>query len=190
MDPIGARWEGLFADLEAQLSAAAIADRAAEAEARARVEAGQISIVDRLRAAIGEDVRVRCSGGLLLRGRLLRVGPEWLLLEELNRQEIVVPVAAICSTTGHGRLSAGPERGSAVSSRLGLRSALRAVSRDRAQVTVYLVDGSSVDGTLDRVGADFADLAVHPVGEARRRGDVLAIQTLILGMIAAVRRRS
>jgi hypothetical protein len=43
-------------------------------------------------------------------------------------------------------------------------------------------------GTIDRVGADFIEVATHPAGEARRRADVRDVELVTLAAIAAVRR--
>jgi hypothetical protein len=76
-----------------------------------------------------------------------------------------------------------------VAARLGLRSALRGLVVDRSGVRVHVRGGRAYDGTLERVGADFAELAVHPAGEARRRQAVREIAVVALSEIVAVRRR-
>jgi len=78
-----------------------------------------------------------------------------------------------------------PEDG--VGERLGLGYALRVIARDRSPVTLVLRDGTVVGGTLDRVGADFVDLAEHPVGEPRRAGNVRGVRMISLGALAVVR---
>ena len=71
---------------------------------------------------------------------------------------------------GSARYSAVPGSDGVVESRLGLRPALRGIARDRSTVRLHLVDGSpSLDATIDRVGADFVDVAALAAGEARRR---------------------
>jgi hypothetical protein len=76
-----------------------------------------------------------------------------------------------------------------VAGRLGLRSVLRGIARDRSAVRIELVDGTTVDATIDRVGADFVEVAVHPAGEPRRRADVRDVEVIPFGAVAAVRRR-
>src|SRR5207244_7583054 len=72
------RWQGLFEDLEAQAAALEVAERGAEIEERTRAETAQLALVDRLRPAVGLDLKLRCRGGLVLAGRPRHVGVEWL----------------------------------------------------------------------------------------------------------------
>lgn len=183
------RWDGLFADLEAQAQALQDAGRAAEVAERARHEAGQLRLIDRLRPALGTTVRVDCAGAFTVRGALSGVGADWLLVSEAAGGEALIALAAVQSIGGLSRLSAVPASEGAVAARLGLRSALRAIALDRAGVRMVLRDGPALEGTLDRVGADFAELALHPVGEARRRGEVRDVVVIALAEFSAVRRR-
>lgn len=185
------RWDALFADLEAQADALLHAERAAEVETRTRGEVGTLTVTDRLRGALQSTLRVRLPGGLLVSGVLARVGPDWLLLEDTVDREVVVAVRHVVGIRGLGRLSAPLSAASVVESRLGLRHALRGIARDRSAVRVHLADGTgqaTVDGTVDRVGADFIEVAAHPAGEARRRPDVREVELVPLTAIAAVRR--
>jgi hypothetical protein len=53
---------------------------------------------------------------------------------------------------------------------------------------VVLRDGSTLGGTLDRVGADFVELAQHGTGEARREAAVRGARLLPLEGLALLRR--
>jgi hypothetical protein len=183
------RWDGLFADLEAQADELERAERAGEVEERTRSELTRQTLHARLRAAVGSRVRVVVAGDLAVSGELRRVGPDWLLLDAgpPGGSEWLVPIAAIRTVSGLGRQVA-TEAQSIVESRLDLRHVLRGVARDRTQVGAHLLDGSSLTVTLDRIGADFVDAAVHPVGEARRRESVRDVQVIAIRAIAAVRR--
>lgn len=185
---VGMRWDGLFADLEAQAEALERAERAGEVEERARIEVGSLGLLDRLRAAVGAPLRLQCAGALTLTGVLRRVGPDWLLLDEGGAREAVVALAAVYGLIGLSRLSAVPGSATTVESRLMLRHVLRGVARDRSPVRICRVDGSTLDATVDRVGADFLEAALHPAGEMRRRGDVLDIALIPYHAVAAVRR--
>ena len=65
---------------------------------------------------------------------------------------------------------------------------MRAVARDRSGVRLYLVDGTVIAATLDRVGADFVEAAIHPTGEPRRHSGVRDVQLVAFTALAAVRR--
>ena len=181
------RWEGLFADLEAQAEALELAERAAEIDERARAEIGRIRLLDRLRAAVGVPVRLRCLGGAVA-GVIRRVGPDWVLLDEGGDREAVVATAALLGVSGLTRLSAVPDTETTVESRLGLRHALRGIARDRSAVRITDRSGSTLDGTIDRLGADFIEVAEHAAGETRRWTYVREVVIVPLGAVAVVRR--
>ena len=180
------RWQGLFDDLEAQFDAAQAAELAGEVAERTRREMALLRLADRLRAAQGAPVAVMLPGAGTVRGRLLDAGVDWLLVDELGGREVLVPLAAVLGVTGPGPRSAVPDDG-AVAKRLDLRWALRGLARSRTGVTLGLVDGSIVTGTLDRVASDHLDLAEHGLDEARRAGAVRAIRLVPLSALALVR---
>jgi hypothetical protein len=89
--------------------------------------------------------------------------------------------------TGAGSRTSAPGTEGEVARRLDLRWALRGLARDRAGVAVVLRDGSTVNGTLDRVGADHLDVAEHPPGEARRASAVRQVRLVPLDALALLR---
>jgi hypothetical protein len=182
------RWDDLFADLEAQADALAVAERAAEVDERTRIEIGALGLGARLRAAVGTPVQVQLVGGLAVSGRLDRIGPDWLLLDESAGREALLARSAVLFVSGLGRAADAPGSEGAVEARLLLRSALRGIARDRSPVRLHLVDGTVLDATPDRVGGDFLDVALHAPGEPRRRGDVRGVRTVPIAAVAAVRR--
>ena len=182
------RWDDLFADLEAQAELLAHRDRADEVGERSRIELGRITGLDRLRPALGATVSVSAVGGERVDGVLRKVGAQWLLVEEQQGREAIVVLAAVLSVAGLGRSAADPGSVGVVESRLGLRSALRGLARDRAAVRVHLIDAHELDGTIDRVGADFFELARHARGELRRRADVHTVQLVFNHAVSVIRR--
>jgi hypothetical protein len=184
------RWSALFDDLEAQAESFDRAERAAEVDERARIEVATLGLVDRLRAAVGTPLRLRCAGSHALDGVLRRVGPDWLLLDEGAGREVLAPLAAVQGMTGLSRFSAVPNSAPVVESRLRLRHVLRGVARDRSPVLVCRVDGSALDATVDRVGADFIEVALHPPEEARRRADVRDVALIPFAALSVIRRRA
>lgn len=182
------RWDDLFADLEAQAQALLVAERDAEVAELTRLETSRLRLASRLRPAVGAMIRVRCLGAMTLAGRLSAVGAGWLLLDEGAGREALLAAAAVTSISGLGRLSGVP--GSALDEGLGIGHALRGVARDRSVLRACLTDSTVLDGTLDRVGSDFVDFAVHAAGEPRRREDVREVLVLPISALAALRRDS
>jgi len=183
------RWDGLFADLEAQAVALEAAERAGEVEERIRIESGALRVVDRLRSSIGGVIRVRCQAGTSVDGTVRRSGSDWLLLDEGAGREALVSLRAVVELSGLGRSAAVPGSESVVEARLTFRIALRGLVRDRSTVQVRLTDGRTVIGTLDRVGADFVELAEHAAGESRRAAEVRDVLLLPVQAIVLVRRQ-
>lgn len=182
------RWERLFADLEAQLTAAEQAELAGEISDRTRRELARVRLVDRLREAEGTSVDVGLGAAGTVTGRVARVGVDWLLLDRTpGATETLVPLMAVTTLRGLGARSAARDSGGRVFARTGLGHALRAVARDRAQVSVLLRDGGAVAGVVDRVGEDHLDLVERAAGEPRRPGAAAGARTVSLAAIAAVR---
>src|SRR4051794_29716708 len=120
-------------------------------------------------------------------GRLERSGPGWWLLSAAGGVDQLVSTDAMTWVSGLPALAADPAAQSAVEGRLGLPYALRGIARDRSPVGVVLRDGTTCAGTIDRVGADFLDLAEHAPGEPRRAGVVRSARTIALASVAVVR---
>jgi hypothetical protein len=181
------RWERLFDDLRAQLEASEAAEFAGELVERTRIEVGALRLRDRLRGALQTPVRLSCLGGEQVLGSLQRVGPDWLLIAERPDRDALVSLAAVTSIAGLGPLSAPPEQLGLLEQKLDLRYALRGVSRDRASAALTLCDATAISGTIDRVGADFIEVAEHPAGELRRARAVRQVRTVPLTAVAVVR---
>jgi hypothetical protein len=181
------RWDRLFADLEAQLAAEQAAEFAGEVTERSRLAAAEIRLVDRLRGALDHPIRLATLGGETCDGVLRRVGSEWLLVDERLGVSALVPLTAVTGVEGLGSRSAAPGSEGQVTARLGLRYALRGIARDRAPTRLSLADGTFVTGTIDRVGADYLDLAEHAAGEARRPAAVRSVRAIPVSALAVVR---
>jgi hypothetical protein len=181
------RWQALFDDLEAQVEAAEAAELQAEVADRTRRELALLRTVDRLRAAEGHPLAVTVHGAGVVHGRLLDAGGDWALLEEAGGREVLVPLDGVLAVSGLGLRSGVPDSEGEVGRRLDFRWALRGLARNRAPVTVLLRDGSTVTGTLDRVGADHVDVAEHAPGEARRASAVRQVRLIPLPAVACLR---
>jgi hypothetical protein len=181
------RWQQLFADLQAQFEAEESAVEQAESASRARAEIGALGIVDRLRGAQGFPVVLACQGAGQIAGVLADVGADWLLLEDDGGRQNLVASRAVRTVSGLGRRTAVPEPAGSVRGRLDLRRALRGLARDRSVVQIVLDDGGVLSGTLDRVGADYVELAEHPVDQLRRAEAVQGVRAVVITAVAVVR---
>ncbi|HKA68371.1 MAG TPA: hypothetical protein VKG85_04540 [Actinomycetes bacterium] len=186
------RWEELFADLTAEFEALESADLAAEVSDRTRRELARIRLVDRLRAAASGAVVVTVqtvNGGQTISGRLLDVGPDWLLVERADAPvEVLIPLAAVGTVIGLPSSASEPGSEGHVRARLGLAHVLRGIARDRAAVCLAIGGAPSLTGTIDRVGADYFDLAEHAPDEPRRAGNVRAVRTVPFTAVLFVQR--
>lgn len=179
------RWNALFADLDQRFAAMSDADEDAELPDQVRVVYGATTVQQRFAGAEGADVTVDLCTGARLSGELARVGADWLLLRPVGPAEVVVALSAVVGADGLTARTGAPL--SALQGRLDLRRALRALARDRSPVQLHDTAGRYTAGTVDRVGADHVELAVHPLDELRRAGQVRSVRLVPVAAIAAVR---
>ncbi|MFP5253196.1 MAG: hypothetical protein ACLGH4_05320 [Actinomycetes bacterium] len=153
-------WEerllGVFDDLEQQAEGLALAERDARVADLARAGYAEVDLLSRLRGSLGVLLHLRLAGAVGLSGTVLRVGTDWLLLDD-GRHEWLVPTQALEEVRGL------PDRAVAdsarpITARLGLGSVLRSLASDALPVLVHRRDGQVVRGLVRRVGADFVEL--------------------------------
>ena len=181
----GMRWDALFNDMESQLAEADRLALDAEVGERTRAEMVGLRLEDRLRAVLGCRIGVHLLCGESAAGELTHVGADALVLDE-DRHQVLVPYAAAARYVGLGR-HVRPEN-SAVRRALGLAHSLRALARDRAEVTVTIDGGAGrLTGVIDRVGGDYIDLAVVSPGEARRTHSVGQVSVIPFTALAMIR---
>ncbi|TWD82185.1 hypothetical protein FB561_3313 [Kribbella amoyensis] len=183
------RWDALFEDLESQFAALQDGDLYGEVAERIRAEVGKITLLDRLRGAVGTVIRVELTHAEPVQGELTRVGNDCLLLEGEHFDEWLIPVAALTAIHRIGPW-AEPAVG-AIAAKLGLAYLLRGIARDRSPVTLFCAghNGHPITGTIDRVGADFLELAEHPLDAPRRRSEVQNVRLVPTQALSALRRR-
>jgi hypothetical protein len=153
--------EDLFAlldDLEQQAEAAYAAERDLELADRSRAAYREVTLASRLMASVGEELRLDVAGAGAVVGVLERVGDGWCLMAG-PAQDWVVRLAAVGSVAGAVERSV-PEVAWSPVARLGLGSALRRIADARERCVLHLVDGTTYDGLLRRIGADFVEVAV------------------------------
>lgn len=198
------RWERLFEDLEGQLAAEWESERAALDSEGERLRLSRVRLHDRLIALAGagsrESVSVALAERSVLRGTVEAVGADFaaLRLESHGNQRLessraglaLVRTDALASiTTSEAELLRSARAESqlvrtGLTERLTLGFVLRDLARRRVPVRVHSLCGEPEFGTIDRVGVDHLDLAVHEPGAARRTDEVRACRLVPFASIA------
>ena len=167
--PTDRRWEhavlALLDDLEMQAEGLHLAERAAEVDALSVAEYAEVPLLARLHASVGRDVRVLASDDLEVRGRLARVGADWLLVDH-GMVAWFVHLPAVDVVTGLDPRSV-PDEARPLSARLSLRSVLRRLAEDQRACALHLRGGRVLHGTLLRVGADFVEVRADEVADTQ-----------------------
>jgi hypothetical protein len=198
------RWDNLFDDLEGQLERELSAEELDLEAEEERLRLSRLGIRDRLQSlhlhASGErerTLRLTLSDGMRLAFSATSFGRDWMVGESVEesgqRPSCIVPIDAIDGISLSAvqvRLSlTSVERGDppgSLSARLGLPFVLRDLCRRRKQVELRLATGS-LRGTIDRVGRDHLDLAVHDAGDPRRESAVSEYRVVRLAQVLLVR---
>lgn len=192
------RWDRFFDDLEDQLASEWEAERAAldsEAErlrlSRVPLRDRLVALIDRERAASTPSFELR--DGTVIVAEVSGVGADWAALQPLDQRAgaVLAPLGAIvCIGMPHADLlrSARPATTRpSLSDRMTFGFALRDLVRRRVSVTLHLVSGRALAGTIDRAGADHLDLALHDPGAPRRAGEVSGHRIVPFDAIAWIR---
>ena len=188
----------LFDDLESQLEAQLSADAAQQQAEEERLRAARTSLSDRL-AALAEAgagrIRLQLRDGSSVELEPGGVGVDWLAGILPEGSQAVVPIAAVVSLGlspaqlrhGRGRMPESPD-GAPAPRRVGIGVVLRDLARRRVPVDVVTGPGAvPLHGTIDRVGADHLDLAVHERGAVRRASSVREHRVVALAAVAMIR---
>lgn len=205
------RWDNLFDDLEGQLEDERDAEEQDLKAEEERLRLGRLTLRDRLVAlernasSSGGDsagAAARAVSAVLLNGRTIKLrslsfGRDWLsaelVTESTRRVHCILPLAAIsgleldrqqiADSTAQAESGCAPTE---LSRRLGLGFVLRDLCRRRSPIEADLLD-ATVAGTIDRVGADHFDLAVHERGSARRESSVNHYRVVPFNQVLLVR---
>ena len=177
------RWEGLFDDLEGQLAAEERRERDAEVADRTRAERARVALAERYAAGRGSDLTLTTVTGATVEGRLRDLGADWVLLREPSGREVLVATAAVVGVVGLTRRS----EQAVMARRFAMGYALRALSRDRAPVSVTDSSGANVGGTIDAVGLDWCEVSEHPLDEPRRSATVRGRRVIPTAAVVTVR---
>lgn len=157
------RFDRMFEDLEGQMDHLEAEQRRAVAEDLTRAERAQISFADRLRAAEGQEVRLRLAAGVVCSGVVQEVGEDWVRLHDAAAGEEVWVRQQAIKLADHLPVRARQRAASAISLPT-IGQQLRMLARDRALVRIGTVAGRYT-GRIARVGRDAFDLSLLPSGE-------------------------
>jgi hypothetical protein len=197
------RWDNLFDDLEGQLEhelSAEEVDLRAEEE---RLRLARMSLRDRIvaiheSARAGQSIRLLLPGGRVIAVTPVTFGRDWfsadLVDESARHEQCIVPLAAIAGLlltrdqVAHSLGAASvAESGRGLSGRLGFGFVLRDLCRRRREIDLDLTAHNSQHGTIDRVGRDHLDLAVHEPGTPRRESAVQHLRVVPFAQVELVR---
>ncbi|MEO6310463.1 MAG: hypothetical protein ABIO33_07230 [Leifsonia sp.] len=195
------RWDNLFDDLEGQLEQELTRDDVDLQAEEERLRLGRLSLRSRL-VGLGATAVIRLGlvSGDALAVRPSTFGRDWLAADVLKLHHsgagsvgsmCIVPFAAIVSVAlqpGQIPLSLCDEGEAAARliDRIGLPFVLRDLCRRRKWMTILTTTGE-ITGTIDRVGRDHLDLAVHAAGSYRRSATVTELRIVSLAHIVVVK---
>ncbi|MFC5929169.1 hypothetical protein D6T64_14130 [Cryobacterium melibiosiphilum] len=193
------RWDNLFDDLEGQLEYERDAEDSNLRAEEERLRLGRLALRGRLVSIVADDavgvVRLVLVSGDRLTLRPDAFGRDWLAADLLAGAapgaQCVVPLGAIAGVLlqpgqVEGSLALEAESSARLSDRIGLPFVLRDLCRRRTSVEVQ-TPTERLYGTIDRVGRDHLDLAVHEPGSVRRAAEVHEVRIVPLAHIVLVR---
>ena len=201
------RWDNLFDDLAGQLETGLDSEELTLRAEEERLQIGRLTLRGRLTslagarpasagaAGAGRAVRIVLLSGDTLLLRPTAFGRDWLAADLLDaparRVQCVLPLAGIAAVVlappdVAESLVAESERTARVSDRIGLPFVLRDLCRRRTTIDLSTPVGR-LSGTIDRVGRDHLDLAVHEPGLPRRARNVSHVRVVPLQHIQLVR---
>jgi len=193
------RWDNLFDDLEGQLEHELHAEETDLRAEEERLRLGRLSLRGRLASlagpgAGGDILRVVLESGETVTIRPTTFGRDWLAADLLDGTasgaQCVLPLAAIAGVILHHdqvtpSLGAESESAARFVDRIGLPFVLRDLCRRRKSLLLR-TPGGLLAGTIDRVGRDHIDVAVHEAGTLRRAGAVQQYRIVPLTQIQLV----
>ncbi len=205
------RWESLFDDMESQLEHELGAEDAQLRAEEERLRLGRLTVRERLGAlssatdAVADPLRLELRSGGLVTVRALTFGRDWLAGELAgecaavggHQTQCVIPLGAVAGVLLERAdilrsLGEQPVAQARVAERIGLAFVLRDLCRRRAGVEIDCGTGPSgaarlVHGTIDRVGRDHCDLALHEASTPRRESLVTGYRIVPFEQIMMLR---
>jgi len=196
------RWDNLFDDLETQLENELTAEEIDLRAEEERLRLARLGMRERLIALttsdeVGRMLRLILRDGTRIAAIPGTFGRDWFageLCEEGSRRPgCIVPIDAIAGvvlsrpqvTASLVPLQQTPAA-RALAERLGMPFVLRDLCRRRQPVELRLM-GEVIFGTLDRIGRDHCDIAIHEPGGVRRESAVTEYRVVRLDQVLLVR---
>ena len=197
------RWDSLFDDLESQLEREISAEEVDLDAEEERLRLSRLSVRDRLvglqgATPAGCELRIGvtlCNGDRVVALPVM-IGRDWfsadVFSESGRSRQVIVPLGSVAGVSlpppqAHASLvGPGDIAHPSLSARLGLPFILRDLCRRRRSIEVVTVAGA-VSGTIDRVGRDHLDLALHEPGSPRRASEVSEIRLVPLAAVILIR---
>ena len=197
------RWDSLFDDLEGQLEREISVEESDVDAEEERLRLGRLSLRDRLVALQGAaQPGARLALGVILSHgdrvvvHPVLIGRDWFsadVLDDSTRQrQCIIPLDSVMGLSLPASLASASLADSAdarhpeLSARLGLTFVLRDLCRRRRAIEVITPAGS-LHGTIDRVGKDHLDLAMHEQGSPRRASAVTELRLVPLASVVLLR---
>lgn len=149
------QWEELLDQLEGQWDVLQEQARVAEIADLRDAEAGGLTWASRIHGS-DQELELRLRLGEVVRGRVSRVGVDWILVRD-STQRWLIPFHAIASIRGLG--SGGVElRG--IAARLTARTVLREMAESGTPIRLK-AGGQELEGRLSLVARDHLELRVR-----------------------------
>lgn len=189
-------WERFFEDLEDQLDSEWEAERAALDTEAERLRLARLTLRQRLVAladGAAAPPRLELAGDEVVEGALAAVGADWVALTPGMRRTgaVLIPLAAVVAIGMPHADVLRSARAEVAAPRLAERMTFGFVLRDlvrrRTPLTVSVLGGRGLSGTIDRAGADHLDLALHDRGQPRRSELVMGHRLIPFSAVVAVR---
>ncbi|MFW0154440.1 hypothetical protein ACN08X_00115 [Rothia sp. P6271] len=175
--------EKIFRDYEAQLDSLRQQELESSAHELQRAEFAKVQQLDRLAAQQGKNVRICCSSSISWNAELETVGNGWVQLRS-GAENILLPLRSIMWWEGgnhHAQVDTGT-----LMRKLNFSYAFRALSIARTPLRIFHRDFvTTTEGTIEKVGLDFIEVALHPLDGQYRSRHITGMRTVGLENIGA-----
>lgn len=201
------RWNRFFEDLEHDLDSQEAAEKLAIDGESERVRVSRLELRTRMCAVMGTEIATEimtenAAESVLLRGAVTAVGADWVALvppgghAHSARGAVVVPLrslralhldrAAMVVSRGANTPAEISAPAAGLLERMTFAYVLRGFARRRLALSLHHSGERHLHGTIDRVGADHLELALHERGSARRETEVSGFRLVPLHAVAWV----